>query len=71
MTTNLFEQNTSIKLADDYLSTLLTENVMTFPVDLTKNVNSVSHIDTKYKKFFKAIFQYIYYCTTFSRIYLF
>ena len=40
MTTNQFQQNISIKLADDYLSTLLTGNVMEFPVDLTKNFNS-------------------------------
>ena len=42
MTTNHFQQNISIKLADDYLSTLLTGNVMKFPVDLTQNFNSVS-----------------------------
>ena len=41
MTTNQFQQNISIKLADNYLSTLLTENVMKFPVDLTKIFNSV------------------------------
>ena len=40
MTTNQFQQNISIKLADDYLSTLLTGNVMKFPVDLTKIFNS-------------------------------
>ena len=41
MTTNQFQQNISIKLADDYLSTLLTGNVTKFPVDLTKIFNSV------------------------------
>ena len=41
MTINKRQQNISIKLADDYLSTLLTGNVMTFPVDLTKKFNSV------------------------------
>ena len=40
MTVNQFQQNISIKLADDYLSTLLTGNVMKFPVDLTKIFNS-------------------------------
>ena len=35
ITANQFQQNISIKLADDYLSTLLTGNVMEFPVDLT------------------------------------
>ena len=42
MTTNQFQQNISIKIADDYLSTLLTGNIMKFPVDLTKNFNSVA-----------------------------
>ena len=42
MTTNQFQQNISIKLADDYLSTLLTENIMKFPVDLPKIFNSVT-----------------------------
>ena len=41
MTTNQFQQNISIILANNYLSTLLTGNVMKFPVDLTKIVNSV------------------------------
>ena len=41
MITNEFQQNISIKLANDYLSTLLTGNVMKFPLDLTKFVNSV------------------------------
>ena len=41
MTVNQFQQNISIKLADDYLSTLLTGNFMKFPVDLTKIFNSV------------------------------
>ena len=41
MTTNQFPQNISIHLADDYLSTLLTGNVIKFPVDLTKFFNSV------------------------------
>ena len=41
MTTNQFQQNISIKLADDYLSTLLTINDIKFPVDLTKIFNSV------------------------------
>ena len=36
MTVNQFQQNISIKLADHYLSTILTGNVMKFPVDLTK-----------------------------------
>ena len=39
MTTNQIQQHISIKLADDYLSTLLTGNVMKFPVDLTKIFN--------------------------------
>ena len=41
MTANQFQQNISIKLADDYLNTLLTGNVMEFPVDLTIIFNSV------------------------------
>ena len=41
MTINQFQQNISIKLADDYLSTLLTGNFMKLPVDLTKFFNSV------------------------------
>ena len=41
MTTNQFQQTISFKLADDYLSTLLTVNVMKFPSDLTKNFKSV------------------------------
>ena len=41
MTTNQFQQNISIKLANDYLCTLLTGNIMKFPVDLIKNFNSV------------------------------
>ena len=41
MTTNQFQQNISIKLADDYLSTLLTGNVTKFPVDITKIFNSL------------------------------
>ena len=41
ITTNQFQQNISIKLADDYLNTFLTGNIMKFPVDLTKNFNSV------------------------------
>ena len=41
MTTNQLQPNISIKLADDYLGTLLTGNVMKFPVDLAKNFNSV------------------------------
>ena len=40
-TTNQFQQNISIKLTDDYLSTLLTGNVSKCSVDLTKNFNSV------------------------------
>ena len=36
MTATQFQQNISIKLADNYLSTLLTGNVMKLPVDLTK-----------------------------------
>ena len=36
MTINQFQQNISIKLAEDYLSTLLTGNVKKFPVDWTK-----------------------------------
>ena len=40
MTTKQFQQSISIKSTDDYLSTLLTGNVMTFPVDLTKIFNS-------------------------------
>ena len=43
MTTNQFQQNISIKLADDYLSTLLTGNVMKFSVDMTKFFNSVTY----------------------------
>ena len=42
MTTNQCQQNISINLADDYLSTLITENVMKFPVALTKIFNSVA-----------------------------
>ena len=41
MTTNKFQQNIFIKLANDYLITLLTENIMTFPVDLTNIFDSV------------------------------
>ena len=41
MTAKQFQQNISINLTDNYLSTLLTGNVMIFPVDLTKNFNSV------------------------------
>ena len=41
MTTNQLQQNISINLADDYLSTLLAGNVMKFLVDLTKIFNSV------------------------------
>ena len=40
MTTNHFQQNIFIKLADDNLSTLLTVNVMKFPIDLTNILNS-------------------------------
>ena len=40
MTTNQFQQNSSIKLADDFLNTLLTENFMKFSFDLTKFFNS-------------------------------
>ena len=36
MTTNQCQQNISINLADDYLSTLVTGNVTKFPVGLTK-----------------------------------
>ena len=36
MKTNQFQQNISIKLADDYLSPVLTVNIMKFNVDLTK-----------------------------------
>ena len=36
MTASQFQQNISIKLADDYLITLLAENVMKFPADLPK-----------------------------------
>ena len=41
MTTNQFQQNIYINLADDYLSTLLPGNVKKFPVGLTKIFNSV------------------------------
>ena len=41
LTVNQFQQNISNKLADDYLSTILTGNVVKFPVDLTKIFNSV------------------------------
>ena len=41
MTTNQFQQNIFINLADYYLSTLLIGNVMKFPVDLTNIFNSV------------------------------
>ena len=41
MTANQFQENMSIKLADDYLSTLLTGNFMKFHVYLTKIFNSV------------------------------
>ena len=40
MTANQFQQNISVKLADDYLSTLLTGNVMKFPIDLTTAYNT-------------------------------
>ena len=40
ITTNQFQQNVSIKLAHDYLSILLTGNVMKFSVDLTNIFNS-------------------------------
>ena len=46
ITTNQFQQNISIKLPDDYLSTLLTGNVRKFPVDLTKKFNSVGSSKT-------------------------
>ena len=36
MTTNQVQENISIKLTADYLSTLLTGNVVKFPVDSTK-----------------------------------
>ena len=49
MTTNQFQQNISVKLADDYISTLLTGNFMKFAVDLTKIFNSVS-LKTTIKK---------------------
>ena len=42
MTTNQFQQNICIELADDSLGTLLTGNVMNFPVDVTKNANAVT-----------------------------
>ena len=45
MTTNQYQQNISINLADDYLSTFLTGNVMKFPVDLTNVFNSVHWLD--------------------------
>ena len=41
MPTNKFQQNISNKWADDYLSILLTGNIMKFPVDLTQIFNSV------------------------------
>ena len=41
MTTDQFQQNISFKLADDYLSTLLTGNVMKFSVDFAQIFNSV------------------------------
>ena len=41
MTTNQFQQNISIKLAADFLITLLTGNVVKFSVDLTNIFNSV------------------------------
>ena len=41
MTANQFQQNISIKLADDYLSTLLTGNIKKISVDLTKFFSSV------------------------------
>ena len=41
--TSKFQQNISIKLADGYLSTLLTGNVMKFSVDLPRFFNSVTH----------------------------
>ena len=45
LTANQFQQNISIKLTDDYLSTLLAGNVMKFSVDLTKIFNSVGCIE--------------------------
>ena len=41
MATSQFQQNISIKLAEDYISALLTGNFMIFPVDLIKIFNSV------------------------------
>ena len=41
MTTIKFQQNIYIKLADGYLSTLSTGNVIKFPVYLTKISKSV------------------------------
>ena len=41
ITSNEFQQNSSVKLADDYLRTLLTGNIVKFSVDLTKLFNSV------------------------------
>ena len=35
MTTNPFQQNIYVKFADELLRTLLTENIVNFPVDLT------------------------------------
>ena len=46
ITTNQFQQNISIKLADDYFSTLLTGNVMKFSVDL-KKINSEKALKEK------------------------
>ena len=40
MTTNQFQQNISIQLADNYLSTLLTGNIRKFSVDVTKIFNT-------------------------------
>ena len=44
MTASQFQQNISINLPDDYLSTLLTGNVMKFPVGLTNIFNSVQYL---------------------------
>ena len=59
MTTNQFQQNISIKLADEYLSTLLARNFMKFPVDLTKIFNSVDSIEIYLQEHIRLFCSYL------------
>ena len=58
MTASQFQQNISIKLTDDYLSTLLTGNVIKFPVDLTKIFNSVWILTGLLKSRYEVYYNY-------------